>query len=46
VTYSVHTVPLYCSHVIQTLHVFVVKLVKIFSFLSLPDFSVANEDLQ
>jgi len=39
--YTVHNVP---SHAIQTLHVFVVKLVTF--FLSLPDFSLVNKNCQ
>jgi len=35
---------LYYSHVIQTLDVFVVKLVKFFSFLLLLDSSLVNKD--
>ena len=42
----VHTVTLYSSHVIQTLHVFIVKLVKCFFFLLLLDFSLVNKDFQ
>ena len=33
-------------HVVQTVHVFVVKLVKFSSFLSLPDSSLVNKDFQ
>ena len=36
-------VTLYCSHVIQTLDVFVVKSVKCFFFLLLLDFSLVNK---
>jgi len=42
----VHIVTLYYSHVIQTLDVFVVKLVKFFFFLLLLDFSLVNKDFQ
>ena len=37
---------LYYSHVIQTLDIFVVKLVKFFLFLLLLDFSPVNKDFQ